>query len=146
MEAEVLVKASHLHLITSPEQIAAALRNELYYNKKPVLIYKGASTVEAVRQIYKAFSLRKDMNNRPFQLSHAERGIMASDSWCEVTKLNPRDFRKYVEAFFSLVELTTYNGQPALVLAKELPLMMVPTFFQGRFCEPSMLEGFSWVD
>jgi hypothetical protein len=146
MEAEVLVKASHLHLITDSEQIAAAIRNELYHNKKQVLIYKGASTVEAVRQIYKEFSVRKDMNNRPFQLSHAERGIMATDQWGEVVKVHPRDFRKYLAAFFSLAELTTYNGKPALVLAKELPLMMVPTFFQGRFAEPSMLEGFSWVD
>src|SRR6202011_1973104 len=133
LEAEVLVRAIHLHLITSPEQIAAAIANELYYNKKPVLIYKGASTVEAVRQVYNAFRVHKDFNNRPFQLSHAERGIMASDYWGEVVKLHPRDFRKYIAAFFTLAELTTYNGQPALVLAKQLPLMMVPTFFQGRF-------------
>jgi hypothetical protein len=146
MEAEVLVRASHLHLITDPEQIAAALKNELYHNKKPVLIYKGSSTVDAVRQIYNAFRTHKDFNNRPFQLSHAEKGIMASDNWGEVVKLHPRDFRKYIAVFFTLAELTTYNGKPALVLAKELPLMMVPTFFQGRFAEPSMLEGFSWVD
>jgi hypothetical protein len=146
METEVLVKASHLHLITNEEQIAAAIRNELYYNNKPILIYKGASTVEAVRQVYNAFRVRKDINNRPFQLSHSERGIMGSDIWGEVTRVNPRDLRKYISVFFSLAELTTYNGKPALVLAKELPLMMVPTFFQGRFCEPSMLEGFSWVD
>lgn len=71
---------------------------------------------------------------------------MASDYRGEVVKLHPRDFRKYIAVFFTLAELTTYNGKPAFVLAKQLPLMMVPTFFQGRFAEPSMLEGYTWVD
>jgi hypothetical protein len=90
IEAEVLRKTSHLHLITSQEQIDAAIRHELYHNQKEVLIYKGRPAAEAVRQIYKEFSVRKDLTNSPFQLSHRERGIMMKDQWGEVSKVSPR--------------------------------------------------------
>jgi hypothetical protein len=146
MEASVLVRASHLHLILSPEQIDAAIRHELYHNQKPVLIYKGRPAVEAVRRIYKEFSVRTDLTNRPFQLSHRERGIMMTDQWGTVSKVSPRDFRRFLSSWFSLAELTTYDNKPALVLAEGLPLMMVPTFFQGRFADSEMLAPFSWVD
>jgi len=48
--------------------------------------------------------------------------------------------------WFTLAELTTYDKKPALVLIKELPTMMVPTYCQGRFVDASMLEPFQWVD
>jgi hypothetical protein len=146
MEAEVLVRASHLHLITSAEQIDAAIDGELYHNQKLVLIYKGRPSVESVRRIYKEFSVRKDLTNHPFKLSHRERGIMMTDHWGEVSKVSPRDFCRFIAFWFQLAELTTHDGKPALVLAKELPIMMVPTFFQGRFADASMLEPFTWVD
>jgi hypothetical protein len=146
MQAEVLVKASHLHIITSQEQIDAAIRHELYHNQKQVLIYKGRPAVEAVRAIFKEFSVRKDLTNRPFRLSHRDRGIYATDAWGEVSKISPRDFCRFVSSWFSLAELTTYDGKPALVLAKELPSMMVPTFFQGRFVDATMLAPFQWID
>src|ERR1700730_17746134 len=92
MEAEVLVKASHLHLILAQAQIDAAIRDELYYNQKPVLIYKGRPPVETVRRIFKEFSLRRDLTNHPFQLSHRDRGIYAVDAWGEVSKISSRDF------------------------------------------------------
>jgi hypothetical protein len=145
-QADVLVKASHLHIITSQEQIDAAIRHELYHNHKEVLIYKGRPTVETVRQIFKEFSVREDLTNRPFRLSHRERGIFATDGWGEVSKIGPRDFCKFVSSWFSLAELTTYENKPALVLAKELPMMMVPTFFQGRFVDAAMLAPFQWID
>jgi hypothetical protein len=146
MEAEVLVRASHLHIITSAEQIEAAIRHELYHNQKEVLIYKGRPAVEAVRAIFRAFSVKKDLTNHPFQLSRRERGIFARDAWGEVSKLSPRDFCRFVSSWFSLADLTTFENRPALVLAKELPIMMVPTFFQGRFCDSDMLAPFSYLE
>jgi hypothetical protein len=144
MQAEVLVRASHLHLITDQSQIDAAIKQELFHNNKKVLIYKPAS--EAVGPIFKEFSLRKDLANRPFRLSHKEKSIMATDQWGEVSRLTSKDFSKFVSSWFSLAEFTTFNEKRALVMAKELPLMMVPTY--SRFVTAEILSesGMEWVD
>jgi hypothetical protein len=146
MQAEVRVVASHLRLVQSPEQIAAAVSGDLFIDGKRVLIIKGASTAEAVEKIYKEFSVRRDLAGHPFRLSHKERGIMATDQWGEVSKVNIRDFKRFIQSWFSLAELTTHDGKPALILIKEFPTMLVPTYAQGRFVTAEMLEPFSWVD
>jgi hypothetical protein len=99
-----------------------------------------------VARIYREFSIRKDLAGNRFRLSHREKGIMATDQWGEVSKVNIRDFKRFIQSWFTLAELTTYENKPALVLVKELPTMMVPTYCQGRFCSPEMLAGMEWVD
>jgi hypothetical protein len=146
MQAEVRVVASHLRLVQSQEQIAAAVSGDLFIDGKRVLIIKGASAAEAVEKIYKEFSVRRDLAGNPFRLSHRERGIMATDQWGEVSKVNIRDFKRFIQSWFSLAELTSYDGKPPLVLIKELPTMMVPTYAQGRFVTAEMLAPFSWID
>jgi hypothetical protein len=146
MQADIRVVASHLNLITSPEQIDAAINGDLYVDLKRVLIIKGRPAVEAVARIYGEFGIRKDLAGNSFRLSHRERGIMATDQWGEVSKVNIRDFKRFIQSWFTLAELTTYENKPALVLIKELPTMMVPTYCQGRFVDTSMLEPFQWVD
>jgi hypothetical protein len=83
MQAEVRVVASHLRLVQSQDQIAAAVSGDLFIDGKRVLIIKGASAAEAVEKIYKEFSVRRDLAGNPFRLSHRERGIMATDQWGE---------------------------------------------------------------
>lgn len=147
MEAEILTVASHLNLIKAPEQIEAGKRGDLYLNKKPVLIIKGASAADAVRRIYLEFSRRNDLTGQPFRLSHKERSIMHRDQWSQDSKVGAQDLRRYIEHFFTLAELTTHNNQPVLVVLKELPVMMVQTFRQGRFVDSSMLAEFKeWID
>jgi hypothetical protein len=146
MQADIQVRSSHLHLITDTEQIQAAINQELFADQKKVLIIKGRPAIDAVAAIYKEFSVRRDLAGSPFRLSHKERGIMATDQWGEVSKVNIRDFKRFIQSWFSLAELTSYDGKPALVLIKELPTMMVPTYAQGRFVSSEMLAPFSWID
>jgi hypothetical protein len=144
MEAEVLVRASHLHLIVAQDQIDAAIRRELYHNNKRVLIYKPAA--DAVGHIYKEFGARRDLANRPFRLSHKEKSIMATSQWGEIEKLSPKDFCRFISSWFSVAEYTTFNEQRALLMVKELPLMMMLTY--SRFVTSEMLSasGMEWVD
>ena len=72
---------------------------------------------------------------------------MHRDQWSQDSKVGAQDLRRYIEHFFTLVELTTHNNQPVLVVLKELPVMMVQTFCQGRFVDSSMLAEFKeWID
>jgi hypothetical protein len=142
MEANTRVVASHLTLIQDPEEIEAAKNDQLYLDSKKVLIIKGIPAAQAVATIYKEFSVRKDPTGNPFRLSHAAKGIMHRDQWGEDNKVGIQDFKRYIEHWFTLTELTTYDNKPALVVVKSLPIMMVPTYCQGRFVSPEMLSPF----
>ena len=61
MQAEVRVVASHLNLIQSPEQIGAAINNELLLDRKKVLIFKGIPAAQTVAVIYAEFAHRRDL-------------------------------------------------------------------------------------
>lgn len=146
MEASTRTVASHLILIQGEEEIAAAKNNELYIENKPTLIIRGIPAQETIRAVYALFASRKDMTGQPFRLSHAEKGIMHCDLWQDYSKLGSRDFAKYLEHWCVLVDLTTYDNKPALVVVKSLPPMLTQLFHQPRYLLPSMLEAFTWVD
>jgi hypothetical protein len=96
MQADVLVRASHLNLIQNPDQIAAARRNELYLNKKPVMICRGIPAAETVQAVYGIFKTHKDLTGQPFRLSHKEKSITHRDQWGDTSRVGVREFAKYL--------------------------------------------------
>jgi hypothetical protein len=146
MQATTHKVASHLILITSPDEIAAAKNNELYIEDKPTLIIRGIPTQETIRAVYALFASRKDLTGSPFRLSHREKGICAVNQWREYSKVTSRDFAKYLEHWTVLVDLTTHDGKPALVVVNSLPPMLTQLFHQPRYLTDEMLLAFEWLD
>lgn len=146
MEASTRTVASHLILIQGEEEIAAAKNNDLYIENKPTLIIRGIPAQETIRAVYDLFATRKDITGSPFRLSHREKGIMARDQWRDYSKITSREFAKYLEHWCVLVDLTTYDNKPALLVVKSLPPMLTQLFHQPRYLLPSMLEPFTWLD
>jgi hypothetical protein len=98
MQGDIRVVASHLNLVQAPDQIEAAITKDLYFDRKKVLIIKGRPAVEAVAAIYKEFSVRKDLAGNAFRLSHKEKSVMATDQWGEISKVNMKDFKRFIQA------------------------------------------------
>jgi hypothetical protein len=146
MEAKSRVVASHLVLIQDPEEIQAAKSNQLYHDGKKVLIIRGIPAAQTLEVIYQEFSKRRDLTGNPFRLSHKAKGLVARDQWGEITKVRLHDFRRFIEHWFCLAELTEYDHKPTLVIAKSLPIMLVPLFSQGRYLTPELLGLFDWID
>jgi hypothetical protein len=146
MEASTRTVASHLVLIQGEEEIAAAKNNDLYIENKPALIIRGIPAQETIQAVYALFAIKKDLTGASFRLSHKERGIMHRDQWNDYSKLGSRDFAKYLEHWCVLVDLTTYDNKPALVIVKPLPSMLVQLFHQPRYITAEMLAPFTWVD
>jgi hypothetical protein len=103
MQADIQIRASHLHLITEPEQINAAKSGTLFVENRPVLIIRGIPAGETIRAVYALFASRKDLTDSPFRLSRREKGIMAVNQWREYSKLTSKEFAKYLEHWCVLV-------------------------------------------
>jgi hypothetical protein len=146
MQATTRTVASHLVIIQGEQEITAAKNNDLYIDKKPALIIRGIPAQDTIRAVYALFATRKDINGDVFKLSHQEKGIMLRDQWRDYTKITSRDFAKYLEHWCVLLDLSSYNNQPALVVVKSLPPMLTQLFHQPRYILPEMLEPFTWVD
>ena len=146
MQGNIHKVASHLELITNPEEIAAAKNGDLYIEKRPTLIIRGIPTQDTIREVYNLFATKKDINGDVFKLSHREKGIMLRDSWKEYNKITSKEFAKYLEHWTVLLDLTSYNSKPALAVVNSLPPMLTQLFHQPRYILPSMLEPFEWVD
>jgi hypothetical protein len=146
MQAQTRVVASHLTLIQDPDQIAAAIANDLFIDGKRALIIRGIPAARTTEVIYQEYSRRTDLTGNSFRLSHREKGLVHKDQWGETNKVGIHDFKRYIEHWFTLTELTTYDNKPALILVKSLPTMLVPTYCQGRFLTPELLSLFQWVD
>jgi hypothetical protein len=146
MQASVQVRASHLHLIESQEQIAAAMSGTLLVHNRPVLVIKGMPAARATEFIYKMFSTRHDLRGGNFHVSHKLKSLVAKDQWDEYSKVGLQDFRRYVEHWFQLATLDEYNGKPALVLTNALPVMLVPLYCQGRYITRELIDLFPSVD
>jgi hypothetical protein len=146
MQADILVRASHLHLITEPAQIAAAKSGTLFVEKKPVLIIRGIPAGDTIRAVYALFASRTDMTGSPFRLSHREKGMCGVNQWQEYSKLTSKEFAKYLVHWAVLMDLTTYDSQPALVVVRSLPPMLIQLFHQPRYLTESMLSAFQWID
>jgi hypothetical protein len=122
MEAQIQVVASHLRLITSPEEIAAAIEGNLFVDHKKVLLIKGIPAATTVAAIYQEFAKRKDLRNQPFQISHKRKSLMMRNQWDELKKVELSDMRKFIEHWFVLAEKTEHNGKPVLLLVNTLPV------------------------
>jgi hypothetical protein len=146
MDATTQKVASHLILITSPDEIEAAKKNDLYIDKKVALIIRGIPAGDTIRAVYNLFATRKDMTGSPFRLSHREKGICAVNQWSEYSKLTSKEFARYLEHWTVLLDLTTYNDKPALVVVNSLPPMLIQLFHQPRYLTESMLSAFQWSD
>jgi hypothetical protein len=146
MQANTQKVASHLILITSPDEIAAAKNNDLYIEGKPTLIIRGIPAGDTIRAVYALFATRKDLTNSPFRLSHREKGICAVNQWREYSKLTSKEFARYLEHWCVLLDLSTYNGKPALVVVPSLTPMLTQLFHQPRYITADMLSAFEWID
>jgi hypothetical protein len=146
MQADVLVRASHLHLITAPEQIEAAMNGTLFVEHRPVLVFKGMPAAKAAEAIYRMFAERRDLRGERFYVSHKLRSIVAKDQWDEYAKVGMNDFRRYIENWFQLATLEEWQNKPALVLANTLPLMQVPLYCQGRYITKELISLFPAID
>jgi hypothetical protein len=146
MQAHTRKVASHLILVTDPDEIQAAKDNNLYIENKPALIIRGIPAQDTIRAVYALFATKLDLTGSPFRLSHQEKGIMAKDQWNEYSKVTSRMFSQYLEHWCTLVDLTTYQNKPALVVVNKLSSMLVQLFHQSRFLTVEMLEPFTWVD
>jgi hypothetical protein len=71
---------------------------------------------------------------------------MARDQWNEYSKVTSGEFSKYLEHLCTLVDLTSYQNKPALVVVKKLSSMLVQLFHQSRFLTADILSPFKWVD
>jgi hypothetical protein len=146
MQANTRKVASHLILIEDEQEIAAAKNNDLYIENKPALIIRGIPAGDTIRAVYALFASRKDLTGSPFRLSHREKGICAVNQWQEYSKLTSKEFARYLEHWTVLVDLTTYEGKPALVVVNSLPTMLTQLFHQPRYLTETMLSAFQWLD
>jgi hypothetical protein len=146
MQANTKKVASHLILITSPEEIAAAKKNDLYIENKPTLIIRGIPAGETIKAVYALFATRKDLTGSPFRLSHREKGICAVNQWREYSKLTSKEFARYLEHWTVLLDLSTYDNKPALIVVPSLPPMLIQLFHQPRYLTETMLSKFQWLD
>jgi hypothetical protein len=146
MEATTRTVASHLILIQGEQEIAAAKDGILIIDSRPALIIRGIPAQDTIRAVYALFATRKDLTGSPFKLSHREKGIMHRDQWQDYSKLGSREFAKYLEHWTVLLDLSSYNGKPALVVVKSLPAMLAQLFHQPRYITAEMLAEFEWID
>lgn len=146
MQASIQTVASHLQLITSPEEIEAAIEGKLFVENKKVLLIKGIPAADTVATIYREFAKRKDHRNHPFQISHKQKGLLMRDQWDELKKVELYDMRKFIEHWFVLAEKTEHNGKPVLLIVTTLPVMSIPLFCQGRYLTRELIDLFPVVD
>ena len=146
MQANTRKVASHLTIITDAGEIAAAKNNDLYIDNRPALIIRGIPAGDTIRAVYALFASRTDMTGSPFRLSHREKGICAVNQWKEYSKLTSKEFARYLGHWTVLLDLTSYDGKPALVVVNSLPPMLTQLFHQPRYLTETMLSAFQWID
>ena len=98
MQADIRTVASHLNIIQSPEQIAAAKAGELYVDSRRVLLIKNFSAARAAELIYQEFAIRRDLRGGRFHISHRQKCLVAKDQWDQYSRVGTEDFRQYVAA------------------------------------------------
>lgn len=146
MEADVLVRASHLHLITSPEQIEAAKNNNLYVENKKVLLIKNFPAAKAAEVIYREFAKREALQGGRFHVSFKLKSLVAKNQCGEYAKVGIEDFRKYVQHWFQLAEVRECDGKEVLILVNKLSPMAVSLYCQGWYITRTLIDLFPAVD
>jgi hypothetical protein len=146
MQANTRKVASHLTLIEGEAEIQAAKSNDLYIDNKQTLIIRGIPAGDTIRAVYGLFATKTDMTGSPFRLSHSAKGICAVNQWKEYSKLTSKDFARYLEHWCVLLDLSSYNGKPALIVVPSLPPMLTQLFHQPRYLTEEMLSAFQWID
>lgn len=155
MEAVLQTVSSTMTVIRDPEQIKAAMNNDLYISGRRVLVTSGNEMAKTVEFVYRAFADHKDLSGESFRLSRALKGITHRDRWGSITKVSAYDYEQYLCHWLifatlltsgegSFLNLTKEN--PALAISTKCPRFSVQIWQQSRWLTPTIASWFKWLE
>ena len=155
MEAVLQTVSSTMTLIKDPEQIKAAMNNELNISGKRVLVTSGNEMAKTVEYVYRAFADHKDLSGESFCLSTALKGITHRDRWGSITKVSAYEYEQYLTHWLIFAKLLT-SGEgthlnltqenPALAISNQCPRFSVQIWSQSRWLTPTIASWFKWLE